>query len=57
MWPWAILAFARSAMVSVTIEKAVDDSIQPMGRAIGTAMRGSLSVDVVGTTTRRIFKE
>ena len=39
-------------MVSVTVQKAGDDSIHPMGsRTIGTAMRGCLSANVVGTTT------
>ena len=38
-------------MVSVTVQKAGGDSIQPMGRTIGTAMRGSSSGDVVGTAT------
>ena len=38
-------------MVSVTVQKAGGDSIQPMGRTIGTAMRGSSSGDIVGTAT------
>ena len=51
MWPWAILAFTMLAMVSVTVQKAGGDSIYPMGsKTISTAIMGSLSVDVVGTT-------
>ena len=38
-------------MVSVTGQKAGGDSIHPMGRTIGTEMRGSLSANVVGTAT------
>ena len=39
-------------MVSVTVQKAGGDSIYPMGsKTISTAIMGSLSVDVVGTTT------
>ena len=43
--------FAKSSMVSVTVQKAGDDSIFNMGRTIETAMRGSLSVDAIGTAT------
>ena len=38
-------------MVSVTMQKAGDDSIHPMGRTTGTTMRGSVSANVVGTAT------
>jgi hypothetical protein len=38
-------------MVAVTLQKDGGDSIHPMGRTIGTAMRGSLSVNVIGTAT------
>ena len=38
-------------MVSVTVQNVGGDSIRPIGSTIGTAMRGSLSDNVVGTAT------
>ena len=46
-----ILASARSAIVSVTVQNVGGDTIHHIGSTIGTAMRGSLSGNVVGTAT------
>ena len=45
-----ILVLAGSAMVSATVQNVgVTPSIQYVGSTIGTAMRGTLSDNVVGT--------
>ena len=49
MWPQAILALARSAIVLVTLHNIRGDSIHSMSSTVMAAMRGSLSDNVLGT--------